>query len=116
MSLSSPSGMYPMDGDYLEEFARFADLRTVAEGASDILNFPISWTLYDETDDDWGRYVPEGDSDRREFTLTFLLPRKHGRTWALRTREFDRAEVQGWLNTWLRVEVNRWYGFDEAVS
>jgi hypothetical protein len=104
-----PDGMYPMDFTYEpEECYDFAELKVEAEGKSDFLNLPIAWAfncLYDEGVD----VVTE----RECFDLVFLMPRKYGQTWGLRTFKYDRTEVLGWLDTWLREQVNEWYGWSE---
>ena len=102
-----------MDVDYeSEEFDSFAEMREAAEKSSDSLNFPIGWTIYDEQDEDWNVYVTPGVTETPSFELIFLLPRKWGKTWGMRTATFDRAEVQQWLDTFVRGEVMRWYGWD----
>lgn len=109
--MSAPA-MYPMDSDYQHEpYDTFAELREHAEQASNRLNFPISWTLYDESDEDWGKYLEPGEQDTREFHLTFLMPRKYGKTWAVTTKNFDPAEVREWLDTFIKGEVMKWYGW-----
>ena len=105
------SEMYPMDGEYLTERESFASLREAAENASDVLNYPISWFFHDETSEDWGKYLEPGEVDKREFSLTFLMPRK-SRTWAIVTGDFDHDEVQEWLDTFIKGEVLKWYGWN----
>lgn len=105
------SDMYPMDGDYTIEHDTFASLREAAESASDVLNYPISWFFHDETSEEWGKYLEPGTLDTKEFTLTFLMPRKSGRTWSIKTEDFDHDEVQEWLDTFIKAEVFRWYGW-----
>lgn len=98
--------MYLMDTTYeAEEFDTFAQLRQKAEAASDVLNFPICWYLYHEGVAGWH------PSEGREFTLVFLMPRKYGTTWGVTTRNFDPQEVQEWLDTFIRGEVMKWYGW-----
>lgn len=113
MTASCPEGMYPMESEYVTDCETFAALREHAEQASDSLNFPIGWTLYDESTEDWGAF---GDEERRSFELVFLMPRKYGKTWSIRTAVFDRPEVEAWLSTWLRGQVDRWYGFGTVTS
>lgn len=111
--MSEPE-MYPMDQTYpAEGHDSFEELRVDAEAASDCLNFPISWTLYDESSEDWGKYVEPGETDKKEFNLTFLMGRKHGATWGMSTSNFDRAVVQAWLDTFIKGEVMKWYGWSE---
>ncbi|PRB01769.1 hypothetical protein [Microbacterium sp. MYb64] len=102
-----PEGMYPLDSTYpAEAHATFEALRENAESASDSLNLPLSWFFDD------GEYDDEGPS----FTLVFLMPRKHGSRWSMRTRSFDRGVVQAWLDTWLRGEINRWFGWSDGST
>lgn len=102
-----PEGMYPLDSTYdANDYDTFEGLRAAAERASDALNLPLSWFFDD------GEFDGAGPS----FTLTFLMPRKYGQTWSMRTRTFDYPTVQAWLDTWLRGEVNRWFGWDSTPS
>lgn len=97
-----PEGMYPLESTYEPgDYDTFEELRADAEAASDVLNLPLSWFFDD------GEYDPEGPS----FTLVFLMPRKYGQTWSMRTRSFDRETVQKWLDTWLRGQINNWFGW-----
>ncbi|WP_341935322.1 hypothetical protein MRBLWO14_000967 [Microbacterium sp. LWO14-1.2] len=100
-----PEGMYPLDSTYeANDFGTFEQLQSEAEAASNSLNLPLSWFFDD------GEYDEEGPS----FTLVSLMPRKHGSTWSMRTRSFDRDTVQAWLDTWMRGEIDRWFGWGEA--
>jgi len=105
------TNMYPMEGDYETEYDSFAELKEHAEKASDVLNYPISWFMYDEQDEDWGEYLAPGEDDKKQFTLTFLMPRKNGQAWSVTTTNFDRTEVQSWLDSFIKAEVLRWYGW-----
>lgn len=97
-----PEGMYPLDSSFeANVYDTFEELRSAAENASDILNLPLSW-FFDEGED--GDYGPS-------FTIVFLMPRKYGQTWSMRTHSFDRPTVQAWLDTWLRGEIDRWFGW-----
>jgi|GEM_PF-2681554 len=104
-----PEGMYPPDLDYDEEYDAFADLRAAAEGLSNCLNLPIAWH-FDGPDVEYAE-----PDDEPEFALVFLMPRK-GKTLAMWTGDFDRAEVQAWLDTWLRGEINKWFGWTEPTE
>jgi hypothetical protein len=102
--------MYPMSVDYPESIHdNFADFKAEAEAASDCLNFPISWTFRDSDDEDMF-------DDPFFFELVFLLPRKYGKTWSIRLEgdNFDREEIQTWIDTWLKGEVMHWYGWDKT--
>lgn len=105
------SDMYPMDSDYTTKHETFAELREAAENASDVLNYPICWFFHDETSEDFGKWLEPGEVDRPEFTLTFMMPRKSGRTWSITTHDFDHDEVQAWLDTFIKGEVLKWYGW-----
>lgn len=97
-------GMYPLDDDEVEEFDTFAELREVAEAASDSLNLPLTWHFQSEKqswdDDHW----------QPSFTLMFLTPRRRS-SWAVRCAQFDTAEVLAWIDSWLRGEINKWFGW-----
>jgi hypothetical protein len=106
---SCPEGMYPLDSHHdTNRCADFAELKDWAERQSDALNLPLSWYIYDEDSEGW-----EDDAEPRNFTLVFHMPRKHS-NWSLTTAVFNRAEVQEWLDTWLRGEINTWFGWTES--
>jgi len=92
--MSEPE-MYPLvDGPtYSEIYDSFAELRTAAEKMIGSLNFPLSWWLDDDS-----------------FDLCIFMPRK-SRTTVWSTANFDRAEVQEWLDSFVRAEVAKWYGW-----
>lgn len=101
-----PKGMFPLDLTYeANEYDTFAELKAEAEQASNSLNLPLSW-IFD--DPKWCE-----DGEEPAFTLVFLMPRKDGNTWGMSTTNFDRAEVQAWLDTWLRGEINTWFGWSQ---
>lgn len=104
-----PEGMYPLDLDYEPEVCdTFESLREGAERASNILNLPLSWYFSGHENDE------DADEDEKpSFTLVFVMPRKSNRTWGVRTYNFDHAEVQAWLDTWVRGEINTWFGWTE---
>lgn len=107
-----PDGMYPMDSDYgPEDYSSLTEFIDAAEAASNSLNFPISWYLYDENHEDWRKY--ESDEERN-FKLVFLMPRKYGKTWSIRlVGDFDSDALMGWLRSWIRAQSNTWFGFTE---
>lgn len=96
-----PEGMYPMDSTFpVNQEDSFKDLRAWAESVSDALNLPLSWYFDDE--DTW------------RFTLYVYMPRKNKVCSVSCPFTVDsRAEIQEWLNTWLRGEINTWFGWDE---
>ena len=99
--------MYPLvdSPTYTEEFADFAAIRTAFEALSEGLNFPLSWFLFDEQSDDWGR-----GGDVREFSLCVMMPRK-SQTTVFTTQTFERSEVVAWLAGYVKDRVARWYGW-----
>lgn len=98
-----PDGMYPLDVYYDDSPCKdFAELKIQAESTSDVLNLPLSWYFSDPEDE---------DDSRSEFSLVMVMPRKQLRTWSMRTKVFDRDEVQQWLDTWVRQEINEWFGW-----
>jgi hypothetical protein len=104
--------MYPLVDvpQYTEEHEDFADLRECAEAMIDGLNHVLSWFIFDETDEDWGKYLEPDETARREFSICFAMPRKSSfLTWT--THSFERAEVEWWITTYLRPRVLRWYGW-----
>lgn len=106
MSLEGcPEGMYPLDTYYdANEYATFEELRADSEAASSVLNLPLSW-YFNEVKEEW-----DEDDWEPSFTLVFHMPRKNA-NWSNTTKSFDRAEVQEWLDTWLRGEINKWFGW-----
>lgn len=92
-----PEGMYAMGTEeinYLNEARDLAELKDMVEPMLGALNFVIGWWF---DDDD-------------EFTVTIYMPRKM-KTWGVCTMNFDRQEVQEWLDTTVRAEVEEWYGW-----
>jgi len=83
----------------------FADLRGQVEPMLGPLNVPIGWWFSD----------PEGDNfdpevDERHFEFVVWMPRKM-KTWSVRITEFDRNEVQRWLDTTVHTAVMEWFGW-----
>lgn len=105
--MSEPE-MYPLvdNTTYKETFETFADLRESFEALHVGLNFPLSWYLYDEQNEDWDGEEP------RAFHFCIVLPRKTSTTvWS--THEFEHNEVQAWLDTYVKASVMEWYGWSE---
>ncbi len=100
-----PEGMYPLDVHHETNYCDdFRELRAWAEAASDILNLPLSWYFADPD--------PEYDQNLPTFALVFHMPRKNS-NWSVTTSKFDREEVQAWLDTWVRGEITKWFGWQE---
>ncbi len=98
-----PEGMYPLDVYYdTTVYDTFEELRIAAEESSDILNLPLSW-YFNEAD-------PENGEPRAGFQLVFHMPRK-GANWSMTTYDFDREIVQEWLDSWVRIQINKWFGW-----
>lgn len=92
-----PEGMYPTgtkEITYLSEAKDLAELKDMVEPMLGVLNFVIGWWF----DDDDG------------FTVTMYMPRKM-ETWGVNIKHPNRSEVQGWLDTTVRAEVEEWYGW-----
>lgn len=104
-----PEGMYPTGTEevtYLNEAENLAELREMVEPMLGPLNFPIGWWFSEPLDNpDW-----DDEVDERHFQITVWMPRKM-KTWGVRTMNFDRQEVQEWLDTTVRAEVEEWYGW-----
>ena len=100
-----PDGMYPWDVDYPGAvIATFEEFKSAAY--HDSLNLPISWY-----------FNPPDESDEYGFELTFVMPRKYGKTWSLRLAPgFDRAEVEAWLEDWTHGVAAEHYGWTRPPS
>jgi hypothetical protein len=108
----SDAEMYPLvdNPTYLEAFETFQELKEHCEATFDGLNFPLSWFIYDESDEDWGKYQEPGTADKREFSILNFMPRK-SQTAQWSTSTFDPAEVHVWLSTFVKTKVMEWYGW-----
>lgn len=104
--------MYPLTDhpDYSETFEHFNDTRTQLEDLPEGLNFIVSWFIYDEHDPDFRKYDP---TEQPEFQVLVFLPRKT-KTTVFRTNQFDRTQVEAWLNGPVRERTMRWYGWDTS--
>jgi hypothetical protein len=109
--MSEPE-MYPLldNPTYEETFETFQELKEHCESTFNGLNFPLSWVLYDEASEDWGK--PWGEGETKEFSILNFMPRK-GRSSKWTTYNFDRAEVQEWLDTFVKANILAWYGWSE---
>ena len=103
--MSTPE-MYPLTDSptYTEQFDTFAELRAAFEALSDGLNFPVSWFIFDPESEDW-------DGSYLEFSLCIFMPRKSKTTTWTTHGVFDRAEVQTWLDSYVKGRVLEWYGW-----
>lgn len=104
--------MFPLveNAHYTEAFDTFAELRENAEGTSEGLNQIQSWFIYDELDEDWGKWNDLNEGEPREFSLCICMPRKSQFTvWT--THTFERGEVEAWLESYVKPRVLRWYGW-----
>lgn len=110
----SEAEMYPLvdNPTYLKKFETFRELKEHCEATFGGLNFPLSWFIYDEADEDWGKYLEPGTVDKREFSILNFMPRK-SRTAQWSTDSFDPAEVREWVNTFVKTKVMEWYGWLE---
>lgn len=104
--------MYPLvdNPKYHETFETFGELKEHCEATFGGLNFPLSWFIFDEQSEDWGKPWSEGDA--REFAILNFMPRK-GAAAQWSTHNFDSAEVREWLNTFVKAKVMEWYGWAE---
>ena len=101
-SKGCPEGMYPTGTEKVTfpGTARdFADLRGQVEPMLGPLNVPIGWWFNDEA---------EGEGHGFEFVV--WMPRKM-KTWSVRITDFDRNEVQRWLDTTVHTAVMEWFGW-----
>lgn len=109
-TLGCPRGMFPVDPLHgFDDFDTFHDLRLFAETwfTGDSHNMPLSWFIGND-------YTGEGGT-RYAFELVFLMPRMldDGReaTFGLRTFDYQEAEVQQWLDTWVRTQIMSRFGW-----
>jgi hypothetical protein len=111
--MSEPE-MYPLvdNPKYTETYENFQELKEHCEATFGGLNFPLSWYIYDEQDEDWGKYLEPGELAQKEFSILNFMPRK-GASAQWTTYNFDRAEVQNWLDTFVKAKVMEWYGWTE---
>lgn len=110
--MSKEPEMYPLldNPTYEESFESFQELKEHCEQTFNGLNFPLSWDIYDEASEDWGKPWSEGET--KEFSILNFMPRKAASAkWS--TGNFDRAEVQNWLDTFIKANVMAWYGWAE---
>ena len=106
MTYTQPKGMYAVDSCFEPNWeATFGELRATAEALSDSLNLPIAWFFDDQRDEfsckDW----------QPTFELVFFMPRKM-QTTSFITANFDRETVQNWLDTWLKSQIDHWFGWE----
>lgn len=98
MERGCPEGMYPVDFDFVpNEYDSFEEFKKDAEETSNILNLPISWFFAEE---------------ESTFELAFAMPRKGLQTFGMILRNYDREKVQAWLDTWLKQEIHKWFGWE----
>lgn len=109
--MSEPE-MYPLvdNPTYTDVFETFQELKAHCESTFSGLNFPLSWYIFDEQSEDWGKSWSEGDP--REFSILNFMPRKN-RSSQWTTNNFDSTEVREWLNTFVKAKVMEWYGWTE---
>lgn len=115
--MSEPD-MYPLvdNPTYTEEFDTFQELKEHCESTFGGLNFPLSWYIYDEQDEDWGKYLEPGVwRDTKEFSILNFMPRKQ-RSAQWTTHSFDRAKVQEWLDAFIKAKVMEWYGWSDDTN
>ena len=101
-----PAGMYPTGTEhitYQNEAKGLAELREMVEDTLGPLNFPLGW------------WFSDSEADERHFVIVIWMPRKM-QTWSVRIAEFDRTEVQRWLDTTIKESVNDWYGWHERET
>lgn len=101
-----PEGMYPMDSKYENEVDSLEELIEQAEQGSDVLNFPISWYVT----------LNEDEDEPNKFEVVFLMPRKYGDTWSLYTHEFDPDAAVEWVKVFTYKAAGDWYGWEEDID
>lgn len=92
---------------YTDEYESFQELKEHCEATFDSLNFPLSWHIYDGASEGWGKWSTD---ESREFSILNFMARK-GQTAQWSTSNFSRAEVEEWLDTFVKVKVMAWYGW-----
>lgn len=100
-----PDGMYPTGTEeitYQNEACDLNDLREQVEPMLGTLNVPIGWWFNDPDLDP--------DVDERYFEIVLWMPRKM-KTWSVRVTDFNRDEVQGWLDDTIKAAVMHWFGW-----
>lgn len=92
--------MYPTGTEEVTFPSEERDLTALREAVEPMLgplNTPLGW-WFSGPDEDPG------------FELVIWMPRKM-KTWSVRITEFDRTEVEEWLDTTIRSAVEAWFGW-----
>jgi hypothetical protein len=100
--------MFPLveNPHYTDYFETFDELRDNAENMLGVLNFPLSWWIYDQHSEYWD----SEEDPTPNFELCVVMPRKSSFTiW--NTNVFNRNVVEEWLNTFVKQNVMEWYGW-----
>lgn len=100
--------MYPLvdNPTYETEYEDFTELREQIEGTSEGLNLIESWYIFDESSKYWDEDEVKG------FELILFMPRK-SQTGLFRTSVFERADVEEWINGYVKERTLRWFGWGE---
>jgi len=99
--------MYPLTDypTFEEKFRDFDALRSTVEKQVEGLNMIQSWLFTDPEDGEEGEPVT--------FYLGIFLPRLTKYT-QFEAAVFSRADVEQWLQTYVRPRIDRWYGWTSA--